>query len=212
MYFDTDLGIWNGLSTAEITNCASYPIRVGANNVSELFGYSEYTISGNNPNRVQVVAEEITNSVAFYDRGIPYEIDGIITASNSVRLEDGAELAFNPGSRLIINKHITAWAEPENPIKLYGLEGYAGSWQGLYINCINPFTVNRIDNVHISDGGEETYGSANISIESGIIQLFECTIINSRTCGVRINLTDGELRERDNYFSNNQTGHICEEN
>lgn len=210
IYFNTDLGINNGLSTAKITDCASYPIRIGANDVSELFGYSTYIISNNNHDRVQVETEEITNSIAFYDRGIPYEIDGIITAS-SVRLEDGVKLAFNPGSRLIITGQITAWSEPDNPIKLYGLEGFAGSWQGIYIDCANPSTSNKIINVHISDGGEETYGSANISIKSGNVTLNECRVTNSRTCGVRINLTDGVLFERDNFFSNNQTGHICEE-
>lgn len=214
VYYNTSLGLHNDLTSAEITNCASYPIHIGINHIGTLYSGSpwgsEYIISENNPDRVEVKNEEITKSIAIYDRGIPYEISGILTAGQ-IRIEDGVEIGFNKGSRLNVTQQITAWSESDNPIKLYGMDGTPGSWQGIFIDCENPSTSNRLENLNISYGGEQAIGSANISIKSGLILLNDCIIKESRTCGVRISVVDGRLNERGNTYINNAGGSLCEE-
>ena len=212
IYYAKDIGTWNTFGKVEITKCAGYPIHIGAQDVWRLGNWSDNVFSDNNPNRIQVVPEEVTKETRFNYKGIPYEVDGIIEAtSGSVSIEDGVEIAFKRGSRLIIESQITAWADADKPIHLYGLEGTAGSWQGIYIDTKGTDAWSKIINVIIADGGEETYGSGNITLAGGTLTLNDCHISNSRTCGVRVNLTDGEFHESGNVYANNQGGNLCEE-
>jgi len=213
IYFTDDYGTWNSFGEVEITRCDNYPIRIGAQEVWKLGNWSDNIFSDNNPNRIQVIPEEIFSQTRFNYKGIPYEVDGVITASEGgIAIEDGVEIIFKRGSRLIIKTQLTAWATENMPIKLYGHEGSAGSWQGILLDTEGADFWSTIDNVLISDGGEEAFGSGNITLESGELYLRNSRISNSRTCGVRVNLVDGILHETDNVYANNQGGNLCEEN
>ena len=218
VYYENDIGTWNEFSNMEITNSASYPVRIGAQEVGELGGAIPplgitvvNAYSGNNPDRIKVFSEVAEKSMTFRNQGIPFEIDSTITANGILSIEDNVELIFKSGSRLVVNLQISAWDDGGDPIIFRSHDDVAGGWQGILIDTEDGGDGwSTLDNVIIENGGEEIFGSANVSIASGNVKIRNSIIQNSRTCGVRI--TDPGILSTDlnNTYLNNQAGHICE--
>jgi hypothetical protein len=211
VYYEDEIGVWQTFAQVEITNCKSYPVRIGFQQVGELSGYGINSYSNNNPNRIQVISEPLTKSTTFRNQGIPFEISESLIAAEIVTVEDDVELIFKKDTRLIIQLQLSAWDDGGDPIIFRSHDGVPGGWQGIYFETEQNTTGtgNRLDNVVIKDGGDDADMSANIAIESGKVNIQNCQISNSKSCGLKYIVPQTKLNEQNNLYFENPEGSIC---
>jgi Bacterial Ig-like domain (group 2) len=193
------------------------------------------TISGNNPNMVEILGARVGRTQTWRNLGVPYLISKSIlvggTENPTLTLEPGTELRFVDQVGLAIGSARTgpavliAEGTVDRPIVFRPLSvpGGKGSWWGVHFWQAEG---SKLDHVRISHAGasgtDELRGNGNIVVHREIGPfLTNSTIASSGVCGISVAsgsipgstkvTTDFQLAEYKNTFTDNVGGPVCED-
>jgi len=188
------------LTGGNITNNGGAAVRLSANAVDLM---DNVTISGNNPDEIQVLGENLTSD-AQWNHNLPYRVIGNVTINNGVTLtlDPGTLWRFDGIYYLSVLGTINANGTAEDHITItsYDSSPENGDWK--YIYFYDPDGINTLNYCDISYGGN-SYG--NIYMEgSGDVTFSNCEISNSGASGIHLwsasaNITNCSIESNLNY-------------
>ena len=216
--------IREGLYNLVFNDCNTYPISSPIPEWDQFHvivppkGEPYGNIEANNckPNKVEIRGGTTTElremSGLVTGVGIPFEVKGDIYVPLAHRLDlfPDAELEMLKDTRIYVYGSFSSKGEPGHPTKVYGSEDKQGYWGGIYLDRPAGTGANRIEYLHILNGGGGTFEKANITLRGGSHVVENCKISKSGSCGIRYFSTDATLTESNNVFADNAGGGICE--
>ncbi len=211
-----DNGGFSGFTNNVIEDNGTYPVVIGAKNVSTIGTGNTYTGAG-----IYVDAAVISTDATWTPQSIPYIISGDLyvesSAGNTLTLPAGTTLKFTQGSEIDVGYDsntagkLVAQGTADSPIiftsaapsgnESAGDWGYIGFWSGTESGSI-------LDHCTISYGGGSGNEPGNIyvtDVVSGRLTISNCQITNSSSYGV---FTDSGTAPdvSTDTFSNNASG------
>jgi len=178
--YTTDAASNANISGGSVTGNSSSAIRISAAAVGLLDGM---TMSGNNPDEIQVIGDNIITD-AIWDDIYPYHILGGITILDAVTLTLVPGVAWKFGGNYVLTIYGTFVADGTagNHISFTSNQAVpaAGDWQFMYFYY--PDGTNILNYCDISYGG---YSFGNVyTVGTGDVTISNCTISNSATHGI----------------------------
>jgi hypothetical protein len=224
IYVDDYAKIRDGLVNLEINDCSNYPVSVPVPEWDEFYVvtppkadlYGNLSISNCRPNKIEVrgsnieALQQINGDII----GLPYpyvlEGDIVVPLSNRLKFLPGALMEMKEKSRIYVYGSFTTSGVSGNPAIIYGAEDRPGFWGGIYIDRPTAQTANRIEYLHILNGGNGPFENANITLRSGKYIVENCRISKSSSCGLRYFKSTTMLTETNNIYADNAGGGLCE--
>lgn len=143
---------------------------------------------------------------------VPYKIIKADIIDSEITIEPGVEIIMKDDAGMDVweNGTLIAVGTAEEPIIFRGEQDVQGFWKGISIKSNDP--ANRLEYVHISNGGSSGYDGANRKSNIDLnhdarVQLRYSIISQSGGYGVTV-LRDALFTESDNTFENNKSGDI----
>ena len=215
--------IREGLYELVFNDCGAYPIsapipewdqfKILTPPAGEPYG----SIIANNcvPNKVEIRGSQISElqnmSGLVCGIGIPFEVGGDVVITQTQRLDfyPDVEIEMLEHARIYIYGSFTSKGESGHPAIIYGAVDQPGYWGGIYIDN-NSVGAQRIEYLHILNGGGGSFENANLTFRNGSFVVDNCKISKSSSCGIRFFSNDVYLSESGNTFADNAGGAICE--
>lgn len=155
--------------------------------------------------------EDVEGTNTWRALNVPYRMSANLEEIiGAITIEAGADFIGQPNGGLLVSSggSMTADATPSNQITFQGEQNVTGYWKGLRFNSNNA--NNNLDNVVVSNGGEEGFDGANrkANIEvgpDGRLILTNSTLTMSGGFGVRVQ-DGGVFTASGNTYSGNISG------
>jgi hypothetical protein len=213
-------GIWAGSFTGyvqgftgnTITACGSYPIYMGASDMSNMT--SGNTLTGNGIDAIYVSGGGVTETGTWRNHGVPYVLGGSLDIGADggpvLTIETGTTLKFTSGNYLalgntvpagLIADSVTFTSASSNPQQ--------GDWTGIWFYGVSTDAQCRLTRCTIAYGGDDDYG--NIWLEDAKPTITNCSIHDSKGWGVYLSgdeYPDPDTLLAQNTFSNNRLGDV----
>ncbi|MBM3314531.1 right-handed parallel beta-helix repeat-containing protein [candidate division WOR-3 bacterium] len=213
-------GIWAGDFTGyiedfngnTITACGSYPIYMGAAEMSKMSAGN--TLTGNAIDAIYVSGGGVTETGTWRNQGVPYVLGASldIGADNGpvLTIETGSTLKFTSGHHLalgytvpagLIADSVTFTSAASNPQQ--------GDWNGIWFYGASTDAQCRLTRCVVAYGGGDDYG--NVWAEDAKPTITGCNIRDSKGWGIYLTgaeYPDPDTLEANNTFSNNLLGNV----
>lgn len=214
LYIDGNFGTLTDFYSNAFTKNDAASMRIGADNLFELDGLSNY--HGNGIEAIEVASSGNTNAV-FSKSGIvrSYNLPYYIYSS----LELNAEVSFDPGVTCYFSTNTRLWVTEKGsinantitkPITFDGISRTPGSWLGIEIDSPSP--SNLINGAIIANGGYSGGRGANIYMygdsPGSQLTITNSTVSGSQTLGIWARSGTAILNQSSNTFSNNALGDV----
>lgn len=200
-----------GFTGNTITACGSYPVRMGAPNLSKLQGGN--TLTGNAASGIYVTGGDVKETGTWLNQGVPY----VLGYDLNVGGDDGPVLTIQPGTTLkftsgthfalgytvpagVIADSVTFTSAASTP--------QHGDWEGIWFYGAVLDVQCRLTRCNIGYGGA-TYG--NVWVEDAVPTITGCSIHDSKTWGIELTgleYPDPDSLLANNTFANNDSGDV----
>jgi len=144
---------------------------------------------------------------------VDYIVKGVYNIGGQLIIDRGVIIEFekDAGISAVAGGEITIEGTQDKPVVLRGQEALQGYWRGLYLSgdVRHNFQHTKIEHT----GSRPVFGGSTISgihLFDGFLKLENSSISNSAGCGIYVS-RKGTLDERNNSFSNNENGAMCNE-
>ncbi len=215
--------IRSGLIDLQFTDCSKSPVSVPIPQWGKFYIpippqgelYGNISALNCNPNKIEVRGSNIQSlqQINGYIVGldIPYVLEGdiVVPLSKSLKFLPGAQMEMKKHSRIYVYGSFASAGVSGNPAIIYGSNDTPGYWGGIYIDRPTAQTANRIEYLHILNGGGGPFENANITLRSGKYLVENCRISKSSSCGLRYFRNRVTLTETNNVYANNAGGGLC---
>ncbi|UCF32797.1 MAG: hypothetical protein JSV78_10735, partial [Phycisphaerales bacterium] len=173
------------------------------------------TYTGNDEDYVEAWGGAVSLDQTWAGLDAAYLLNSVAVGAQ-LTIDPGARLVFVSGKEMTVNTDgaLSAVGTQAEPIVFTGVEQTPGYWGGLrYYQSNSAF--NRLELVTIEYGGGYWDGNLVLSGSSSSpvqLALLDCTITDSDTCGVDMNVyvtvPPADI-ENNNTFANNTLGDVC---
>jgi parallel beta-helix repeat protein len=213
-------GIWagdfsgyiDGFTGNTITACGSYPIYIGAANMSKMT--SGNTLTGNAIDAIYLSSGAVTETGTWLNHGVPYvlgtNLDIGADAGPVLTIESGTTLKFASGNHLALGYTVPAGLIANNvTFTSASASPQEGDWTGISFWGASIDAQCRLTNCTIAYGGGDEYG--NVYIDDAVPTVTGCTIRDSKGWGVYLESSeypDPDTLLANNTFSNNRLGDV----
>jgi hypothetical protein len=202
------------VSNCNFTNNTSYPIYLDAGQAGVLGAGNIY--NDNNPNRIYVSGNTLTESVSWRNQDIPYEVHGDITVYHTTNpiltLESGCTLLFTANSLLQIgstSNAIYTGGLCARDVVFNSVSNAPGGWDGIQYNFYADVENSQLENCTIANAGGGTY-QCNIRIDRNNINVLRCAVYGSTNIGVLLSGQGCNPRIENCAVTDNQIGILCQ--
>jgi hypothetical protein len=207
-------GYIQGFTANTITACGSYPICMGAADMSNMT--SGNTLTGNGIDAIYISGGAITETGTWRNHGVPYvlaaSLDIGADAGPVLTIETGATLKFTSGHWLALGYTVPAGLIADGvTFTSASSSPQQGDWNGIWFYGSVTDAQCRLTNCTIAYGGGDDY--SNIWMEDAKPTITNCSIHDSKGWGIY--LSGAEYPNPDslefsqgNTFSNNLLGNV----
>lgn len=195
-----------------ITETEGFPLTVEPDASVTLPEGGDY--SGNDTDRIVIVAGAFEKVGTIPNLGVPYFIRGLVTTrhDSELILTAGTTFIMGADSHLEIGWNsttakFTAVGTEAEPIVFIGDKETAGSWEGITIGR-NVTSDSALQYVEVSHGGGAAADRANVWLARTEVDITDCTFTESSTYGMSILDDDTTDYAASNDLSSNAMGDV----
>lgn len=196
-----------------LTQNALGPAKIGSTAAHQLLPQSTYT--GNDVDRVQVMADWVSQSVTWSAIGVPYVLDSGIDTQKVWTLAPGVTLLLEKGAGITVGGDeagFHAVGTAEAPITISGLAKTPGAWESIYFDTtLNA--ANALDHCIVEyGGGGAAKGQSGMIMAQSDSHGARVTVTNSRiedsaVYGIWMNNAN-QITQSGNTFAGNALGDV----
>jgi hypothetical protein len=197
----------------EFTNNGGYPISAYATSFAAVSGVGN-KFSGNNPNRILIAGNNITQSCTWNNPSVPVEVSSTIQVFNDalpspiLKINSGLVLLFRTGTYLYIG-HTTAslylGGLQADGATFSPLSGVSGGWSGIHFYTYS-LASSYLSNCIVEKSG----GHGNIYVYNSPMSYIDSCILRDGVYGVHTVNSNVIVSITRNYILGNQYGVTCE--